>query len=269
MTEIPTTMFTDLVSALGDLENVAKTGDVNAGQRRYKFMEFSEMLKAARPVLRAHGFAFSQKVYTNTDTGHHEIETILVHKSGGTWASGPMVFDAQANVQVLGSLISYLKRYQGAALLGLAGQDDDDDGQHAVQAVQQARRSPQQDREQYGQTKPVHRAQASPDDPANQLWATPPPRPAALDDTPRSAASMPDPGSTIAASEAQIRRLHAFVKVAAEQGQTDKDTIWAWVKKVLRKDDDWSRSDLTSDECQHMYDKFEAEGIHLPARGER
>lgn len=163
----------DLVAALGALANINKTGDVQAGQRSYRYVELDELLDAARPILAGHNLALTQDVATD-DTGALAVTTILWHTSGETFRFGPLRSHQPDAPQALGSLISYWRRYSAMAALGVAGADDD--AQTAQNAPRTPRRSPQQDREQYGQTRQVQRTQASaqqPDEVDRQYQAQP------------------------------------------------------------------------------------------------
>jgi ERF superfamily len=154
-----------LVKALGELSEVHKSGRVNAGQRKYTYLTLPDLLGEVRSVLAKHGLAVTQMLST-ADTGHMSIRTLILDGSGPVLDSGAVLFDPNPNPQVVGSAVTYMKRYQLAALVGLAG-DEDDDGQRAA--------APAKAREEYGQTRPVTRHKASPDDPANVPYQTPPP----------------------------------------------------------------------------------------------
>jgi hypothetical protein len=160
MTE--TSFHTDLVNALGALTEVPKAGKVNAGQRRYSYMTLPDLLAHVRGTLAGHRLAVVQLLSTS-DTGHHQLETVLLHASGERMSSGLLTFDGGANPQTVGSAVTYFKRYQLAALVGLAG-DDDDDGQLAARAAAQ--------RDEYAQTRPVQRVQQHASDP--DPWAVHP-----------------------------------------------------------------------------------------------
>jgi hypothetical protein len=157
------TFHTDLVNALGALTEVPKAGKVNAGQRRYSYMTLPDLLAHVRGTLAGHRLAVVQLLST-AETGHQQLETVLLHTSGERMSSGLLSFDGGANPQTVGSAVTYFKRYQLAALVGLAG-DDDDDGQAAARAAQQHR-------DEYAQTRPVQRVQQHATDP--DPWAVHP-----------------------------------------------------------------------------------------------
>jgi hypothetical protein len=248
-----TTFHADLVAALGALHEPRKDGQVNAGQRRYKYLTLPDLLAAVRDTFRDHRLAITQDVQVTE--GGILVTTTILHTTGEQRAASPLFLRCTSDPQSVGSAITYGRRYSLAAMVGLAG-DDDDDAQHAQQGVQQARRSPQQDREQYGQTKPVHRAQAAPDDPANQLWTTPPPRPAALDDTPAPVAESIDHPSTLTpASDKSIKMLWALLR---KTGMDDAQTR-TWVANVLRIDESWHTDQLSQAQVSRLIDRLKTD----------
>ena len=108
-----------LVAAQGEMTNPPKTKTVYAGQKKYSFAPLPEIIDAVRPVLTKHGLAVSQLVREMW------LETRLIHTSGqwiGATYSLPRIADSQA----MGSAITYGRRYSLCALLGIAGEDDED-----------------------------------------------------------------------------------------------------------------------------------------------
>jgi hypothetical protein len=220
----------DLVNALGALTNIQKTGDVQAGQRRYRYVELDELLDAARPILAAHRLALTQDIATD-DLGHLAVTTILWHASGEKFTFGPLRSHQPDAPQALGSIITYWRRYSAMAALGVAGQDDD--AQQAQQHTQTARRTPQQDREAYGQTRAVQRQQAAPDDPANQLWTV----------TPITPHEQPEHADG-PASEGQVKYMFDLMKKAG----IPRDMYKRWLAGVVSWDgpvEDFTSKTLT------------------------
>lgn len=119
------TPWADLVAALGALTEPVKGGKVNAGQRKYTYLTLADLLASVRPVLAAHGFAVMQDTWRDGDTVL--CETTLQHTSGWARVSArPLTQRCGPGVQDLGSVITYLRRYQLGQMLGIAGMDDDD-----------------------------------------------------------------------------------------------------------------------------------------------
>jgi hypothetical protein len=107
------------VKAQAKLTNPPKTKIVHAGQKKYAFAPLPEIMDHVRPVLEKNGLAIMQMV------GENGLETRLIHESGESVKSVypmPKFTDSQA----MGSAISYARRYSVCAILGIAGDDDND-----------------------------------------------------------------------------------------------------------------------------------------------
>ncbi len=113
----------DVVAALGALPEIVATDEADAGQYRYKYASLAAIMRLVRPVLAEHHLALSQLV-TSSD-GMLSVTTLLVHSSGTFHQSGALRVELPRGPQAIGSLTSYLRRYQLVALLGLAIEDDD------------------------------------------------------------------------------------------------------------------------------------------------
>jgi hypothetical protein len=130
-TSEPTTLHEDVVAALGELSDVTADETADTGTYRYKYASLAGIMRAVRPVLARHGLAVSQLVSSTSDT--LTVGTTLVHRSGLTFPSGVLTMKLPPTPQALGSLVSYLRRYQLVALLGLAIEDDDAKGAQTSQ----------------------------------------------------------------------------------------------------------------------------------------
>lgn len=130
-----TALTSALALALADLDEPHKAGKANTGTYGYTYLTLPDLSRAVRRAFAAHGLAFTQAV-TVVDGGV-EVVTRVLHSSGETWTTGPLWMPSAArNPQAIGSAISYARRYQLAALVGLSGSDDDD-GAHASGAEPQ------------------------------------------------------------------------------------------------------------------------------------
>lgn len=123
--------ITDLLKAFslfqGDLENVTKDKTGHG----YKYATLGACIDAAKPVLKANGLSVIQLVGSN-DKGTPTMETILGHSTGefiSTTCDMPIAKLQGGGggnpAQVMGASITYMRRYQYAAIIGLA-QDDTD-----------------------------------------------------------------------------------------------------------------------------------------------
>ena len=108
------------VTALQGVEDVARTKTVNAGQMRYSYAGLDAVLEAAKPMLTANGLAVTQAA---TVEGVHAV---VMHETGEWLSFPPLQVSTQQNTpQGQGSALTYARRYQMLALLGIATEDDD------------------------------------------------------------------------------------------------------------------------------------------------
>lgn len=125
-----------------EMENIAK----NAKNPFFKssYLDLSAIANTVRPLLAKHGLSVIQYPIDD-ENGRISVNTVLLHKSGqkiefpGIWVKPSKIGD----VQVLGSIITYLKRYSIAAILFVAGCEEDDDGEKAVGRGETAQQAPQ------------------------------------------------------------------------------------------------------------------------------
>lgn len=115
-----------VVAAQGELTNPPKSKTVHAGAKRYSFAPLPDIIDAVRPVLAKHKLAVLQLVRGGV------LETRLMHASG-EWIGAVYALPAIGDSQAMGSAITYARRYCLCAILGIAG-DEDEDGQAAVEA---------------------------------------------------------------------------------------------------------------------------------------
>jgi len=110
----------DLVTALAAIENPSLDGNAAYG----KYATIQACLGAAKETLNAHNLAVVQMIHTQPD----RLVTRIVHSSGEFVEDGgvPLYCVDQNNPQKMGSAITYARRYGLCALLGIAGEEDDD-----------------------------------------------------------------------------------------------------------------------------------------------
>ena len=124
-----------LSKAQANFGAIKKTGSNPMFKSQYS--TFDDVLAVVRQPLADNGLAFTQML--DTVEGAHTMTTYLMHTSG-QWMSAtvsviPMAGNKGTNeVQVFGSALTYMKRYALAAMLGVAG-DEDDDGNGATKAT--------------------------------------------------------------------------------------------------------------------------------------
>jgi hypothetical protein len=123
-TEIPDTLHGALVAALTDMPTITTDQTADTGTYKYRYASLAHILDTVRPVLGRHGLAVSQPSATS-DAGDLVVMTTVLHRSGSAFTSGELRARMPQTPQQMGSLLSYLRRYQLVALLGLAVEDDD------------------------------------------------------------------------------------------------------------------------------------------------
>ena len=222
-----------LVGALGSLQEPHKAGRAAAGAYSYSYLTLSDLSSVVRAAFAAHGLAFTQHVETHDTLVR--VTTRVLHVSGSTWTTDPLTMVARdRSPQSLGSAVSYCRRYQLAALVGLSGSDDDDG--HAAQP----------------QTAPAGVDTPSPGPPAG----APNPAPAA----PRDAGKQPGAAGVGTRSEdgptaAQLRMLNALL---AGHGAKAPEARHAYVQGIVQRSLG-SVSDLSKREVSLVIDALKAE----------
>ena len=118
--------FAAFVAACGELSNPPKTSKVNAGPKSYHFAPLPEILDLARPVLARHALAV--RFQTAPDANNILVTCEVVHATGVVVSAASLYSPSNANMQTVGSGLTYARRYTLVAALGIAA-DDDDDGE--------------------------------------------------------------------------------------------------------------------------------------------
>ncbi len=116
-----------LAKAQGEFESVIKAGTAkiksDKGDYAYRYADLASVIAATRPALAANGIAVVCAAET-VERGV-EVSTRLIHASGEWIESARLWMACDARPQNVGSAITYARRYQLLALLGLAPEDDD------------------------------------------------------------------------------------------------------------------------------------------------
>ena len=118
--------------AMSEMPMIPRTGKNNHSQQRYSTLD--DLIKATRPVLSRHGLSLNWQ--TTASGNEYSVTAIVRHADGhsiSTTLSGARDNGKQMNVlQGGGSTETYLKRYTGFSILGLASGDEvEDDGRAA------------------------------------------------------------------------------------------------------------------------------------------
>ena len=88
-----------------------------------KYADLNSLREAIREPLGVNDLAILQ--FPRSHTGHVEVETMLVHKSGEFFSETLSMPVGQTTAQAFGSALTYCRRYALASILNLAAEDDD------------------------------------------------------------------------------------------------------------------------------------------------
>jgi hypothetical protein len=123
--------FTELAKALNTFQ--AGLGSVAKSSQgyNYSYADLTTVWDALRQPLTSNGLTVMQNAF-NTEEGV-SVQTMLIHTSGQWIKTGVLTVPcAKKDAQSSGSAITYAKRYQLSALLGIVT-DADDDGAKAME----------------------------------------------------------------------------------------------------------------------------------------
>lgn len=119
-------LFAALSKFQGELDNAIKC---SAGHG-YKYADLAECINVAKAPLAANGLSVVQMIGQSSE--HQTLITMLCHSSGQYLQSEFIMVNAtlmggagKNPAQVLGSAITYQRRYAYTAILGMAQEDDD------------------------------------------------------------------------------------------------------------------------------------------------
>jgi len=112
-------LLTALLSAKSELKPVFR--DSKNNHRNYKYVSLDCILESITPVLSKHGLLLVQYVDDNN------LVTDLFHCETGQKITSNFPLTPNPDPQKVGSQITYYRRYQLSAMLGLIGTDTDDD----------------------------------------------------------------------------------------------------------------------------------------------
>ena len=124
-----------IVAAAAELEDIKREASANiptksGGSYSYKYATLPGILQAVRPILQKHDLAVLQNA-SEGGNASVDISTMIVHSSGEYLVLDALPMPMGNTAQETGSAITYGRRYQLLAALGLAA-DDDDDGATAA-----------------------------------------------------------------------------------------------------------------------------------------
>src|SRR5690625_914812 len=99
------------------------------GQYDFQYTDLTGIIDEVKPKLSKNGITILQNTYTELTEGQFfvAVTTRLTHKSGQWIESFPLKFPVGENdIQTMGGLVTYMKRYSLSAILGISTEADDD-----------------------------------------------------------------------------------------------------------------------------------------------
>lgn len=152
-----------LAAAQGEMSAAAK--DATNPHFKTRYADLSSIMDACRGPLTKHGLSVTQ-LPGRGDDGAVTLTTLLMHASGQHIGSTVGARPAQENPQVVGSILTYLRRYALASVVGVVS--DDDDGEAASQPARSAPARPVETHRQAHPTAPTAAPQNAPQRPAQR-----------------------------------------------------------------------------------------------------
>jgi len=116
-------LFCALSKAQGEIENAKK--DSENPYYKSKYADLAEVINVAKTPLSKNGLCVSQYPTYNIDSKTVTVITILGHTSGQYIQNELTSIADKMDIQTIGKLITYLRRYSYASIVGIAQEDDD------------------------------------------------------------------------------------------------------------------------------------------------
>jgi hypothetical protein len=130
-----TAIPTDIWEALSEFQRrcppIGFDNEGQVGTRTYGYATLPAILRKTRPLLRDLGLLVTQRAMGRS------IETTVVHLETGERITSSLELTDVADMQKLGSAVTYGRRYDYCLLLGIAP-DEDDDGAATVEKPETA-----------------------------------------------------------------------------------------------------------------------------------
>lgn len=116
-----------LVACQGELE--AAAFDMQNPFLKNRYASLGAVISQSRPVLAKHGLAVFQ--IPTTQENHVSLTTTILHKSGQSLDGGTLTLPigdekGKSLAQIVGSLITYMRRYAWSSVLGMYAEEDTD-----------------------------------------------------------------------------------------------------------------------------------------------
>jgi hypothetical protein len=125
MSENINEIVTALSKAQAEIGNVAK--DAKNPHFKADYASLGAVLETCRPVLAKHNLCILQPA-SSEGSGAVTVETMIAHSSGQWMRSRLSCMPGKQDAQGIGSVITYMRRYSLASMVGVAQTDDDGEG---------------------------------------------------------------------------------------------------------------------------------------------
>lgn len=133
-----------LATAQGQIKAAKRSNKAGSRGFTYQYSSLEDIWDVARKPLSENGLSVIQ-IPSNDEDGRIFIETTVLHSSGQWVSSGPMYLPQETGkmnaLQALGSAITYARRYQLSAMVGISNSTEDDDGQAGGERTKHAPQS--------------------------------------------------------------------------------------------------------------------------------
>ena len=122
-----------LLAALAKAQKSIKIAKKDSNNPFFKsaYADLVSVVKASRDALCDNGLSITQRI--DKEEGRQMLFTRLGHASGQWIESIIPVNPPNANIQTLGSYLTYLRRYAYAALVCVVASDEDDDAEKVAE----------------------------------------------------------------------------------------------------------------------------------------
>jgi hypothetical protein len=127
-----------LARAQANFAPITRSSVGQAGTRKYKYADLGAVIRATMPPLAAEQLSLRQPIRHRD--GRMWVVTELHHSSGQYITDDGLPLSMNLKPQDLGSELTYMRRYGVCSMLGVASEEDDDDGRTAHEAAGQNER---------------------------------------------------------------------------------------------------------------------------------
>ena len=117
--------FEALALVASEIEDPEKNKKVRSGRIQWEYADLPSILKAVRPVCAKHGISIMQSPSVIDKQLH--IKTVVRYKDGSHITEESTWPCETKDVQKIGGLITYYRKYGLQAALNISGDDDQDD----------------------------------------------------------------------------------------------------------------------------------------------